>query len=142
METQRTLHAADLFRVSWHVDQTGIVWILSQIGAIDADRAYNVEDPATGKPKPIAEWHLFTEFRETEYRRLVEAGVPLVTSQFGQWVGLVGNVDDYDDEIHPLLLKVLYGIDADGTDVRFVRMGLPAMGISRRVREAISAAAG
>lgn len=142
METHRTLQAAELFSVSWHVDQTGIVWILSQVGAFDADRAYNVDDPSTGKPKHIAEWHLFTEFREPEYRRLVEAGVPLVACKYGLWVGLVGNADDYDEEFHPLLLKILYGIDTDGTDVRFVRMGLPAMGISRRVGKALSATAG
>ena len=142
METRKTLDAADVFRVSWHVDQTGIVWILSQVGAIDSEDAFNVEDPATGKSKPITEWHLFTEFREGEYRRLVEAGVPVVSCGFGTWVGFVGEVSDYDDEVHPLLLRILYGIEADGTDVRFVRNGLPPMGISRRVRRALAAAGG
>lgn len=141
METRKTLDAADVFRVSWHVDQTGILWILSQVGAIDADRAYNLEDPSTGKARPITEWHLFTEFREGDYRRLVEAGVPVVSCQFGTWVGFVGEVSDYDDDVHPRLLRILYGIEADGNDVRFVRMGLPPMGVSRRVANALAAVA-
>lgn len=79
METQKPT-SAHLFKVSWHVDQTRVVWSLLETGGFSLAEFRNLTDPDTGEQWPVYEWHLFTELRGPDYEALEEAGFPLLLS--------------------------------------------------------------
>lgn len=132
------LTSAHLFKVSWHVDQTFVVWSLVESGAVAIQEFHNLLHPVTGQDVPVYEWHLFTELRGEDYRALLEAGFPLLNSRLGTWVGFTDRDPGYDDVIHPKLLKVLFGIEATGSQIRSMRKVRPVVGtVSNRVAEVV-----
>lgn len=92
----------------------------------------------TGQDRPIYEWHVFTQFRKDDYAKLALAGIPLLVCQLGAWVGFTDQDPGYDAVIHPKLLKILYGVEPDGTDIVSARVIRPVMGkIRNRVEDLV-----
>lgn len=140
METQK-LTSAHIFKVSWHVDQTYVIWALLEAGQFALPEFRNLQDPRSGEDWPIYEWHLFTELRDPDYAKLANAGFPLLRSRYGTWVGFTDRDPGYDDVIHPKLLLTLFGIETDGNEIRSMRRVRPIVGtVSNRVAEVVGAA--
>lgn len=82
----REFTSEQLFKVSWHLNQTYAIWSMLEAGIFAESDFMNLRHPVTGQERPIYEWHVFTELREADYERLDAAGVPLLVSQYGTWV--------------------------------------------------------
>ena len=133
------LDTEKIFAASWHLDQTRVVAALAACGLLRPDEFYNLET-ADGDPVPVREWHLFTQLRTSAYIRLISAGLPVIVSEFGSWVGDADDASDYDDAFHPKILRALFGTETDGEAIRAFRKRPQAVvRTSERVAEVIGA---
>lgn len=72
--------------VSTHRPQTLLVNELLKTGFLDWSDVRNADDPETGDPREIYEWHLFAELVGSDYDSMEKAGIPLLRSEYGTWV--------------------------------------------------------
>lgn len=84
--SSRTLLPSHVRAVSTHRPQTLLVNELLKTGFLDWDDVRNSEDPETGDPRDVYEWHLFGELVGSDYDAMEKAGVPLLRSEYGTWV--------------------------------------------------------
>ena len=122
--TSRTvLLPSHVSAVSTHRPQTLLVEELFRTGFLDRDDVRNSDDPETGDPVAIYEWHVFPELVGSDYDSLEKAGIPLLRSEYGTWVGFDSFGSPYDMYVRPQLIKAAFGIDADYEDIQRIRAG-------------------
>ena len=107
--------------VSTHRPQTLLVEELFRTGFLDRDDVRNSNDPETGDPVAIYEWHVFPDLVGSDYDSMEEAGIPLLRSEYGTWVGFDSFGSPYDMYVRPQLIKAIFGIDADYADIQRIR---------------------
>ena len=107
--------------VSTHRPQTLPVEELFRTGFLDRDDVRNSDDPETGDPMPIFEWHVFPELVGSDFDSMEKAGIPLLRSEYGTWVGFDSFGSPYDMYVRPQLIKAISGIDADYADIQRIR---------------------
>jgi hypothetical protein len=107
--------------VSTHRSQTLLVEELLRTGFLDWDDVRNSVDPETGDSMAIYEWHVFPELVGSDYDAMEKAGIPLLRSEYGTWVGFDSFGSPYDMYVRPRLIKAVFGIDADYADIQRVR---------------------
>lgn len=127
-----------LFNVSWHLNQTYVIWSMLEAGILEPDDFQNLRHPVTGQDRPIYEWHVFTQLGKRDFEKLASAGIPILVCQLGAWVGFTDQDPGYDAVIHPKLLKILYGVEPEGADIVSARLLRPVMGkVRNRVEDLV-----
>ena len=61
---------------------------------------------------------VFTRFIDEDYKKLVEAGIPILQTEYQTWVWITSTGIALEDHFYPKLVKVLYGVDATPNDIR------------------------
>ncbi len=127
-----------LFNVSWHLNQTYVIWSMLEAGILEPEDFQNLRHPVTGQERPVYEWHVFTQLGKDDFAKLARAGIPLLVCQLGAWVGFTDLDPGYDEVIHPKLLKILYGVEPEGSEITTARAVRPIMGkIRNRVGDLV-----
>lgn len=111
--SHNSLQYSQVRAVSIHRAQTLLVNELLRTGFLDWDDVRNSTDPETGDLASIYEWHLFPELSGSDYDSMEKAGIPLLRSEYGTWVGFDSFGSPYDMYVRPQLIKAAFGIDAD-----------------------------
>lgn len=107
--------------VSTHRNQTLLVEELLKTGFLDWSEVWNLEDTETGEDRAVYEWHFFTELDGYDHITLQREGIPVLRSDYGDWVGFDSFGSPYDLYVRPQLIKALFGIDTDAEGIRNVR---------------------
>ncbi|MDO8945297.1 MAG: hypothetical protein Q7U75_19100 [Desulfobacterales bacterium] len=119
--SSKSLLPSHVRAVSTHRPQTLLVEELFRTGFLDRDDVRNSVDLETGDPAAIFEWHLFPELFGSDYDAIEKAGIPLLRSEFGTWVGFDSFGSPYDMYVRPQLIMGIFGIDAVYADIQRFR---------------------
>lgn len=118
----RVLTAAQAAAVSNHKAQNLLVEALFRNRALGPENVRNAEDPETGAPLPVFEWHAFPGFGSEEYDAVERfGGVPTIRSAYGDWIGFTTCGLPYDAAVHPALAQAVYGVRTDWAGMRRAR---------------------
>lgn len=56
----------------------------------------------------IYQWLAFNHFSICDYDRLVEAGIPVLQTELGEWVGITSFGSPYELYVYPELIEALF----------------------------------
>lgn len=107
--------------VSTHRNQTLLVEELLRTGFLERSEIRNLADPETGGDRTVYEWHFFTELDGHDHLAPQRAGVAVLRSDYGDWVGFDSFGSPYDLYVRPSLIKALFGIETDAEGIRNAR---------------------
>lgn len=93
--------------IDTNFDQTNLVNHLLEEGVFDND---SIE--GNDEENDIYHWFVFTRFIDEDYEKLAEAGIPVLKTDFQNWVWVTTLNVAFEDQFYPELIKVLYWVDA------------------------------
>lgn len=109
--------------VSHHVNQTHLVNDLLGKGILLYEDVEGLHPNEYGEYPEIFQWLVFPHFYETDYERLSKAGIPVLDSDYGSWVGLTSCGSPYDLYVYPELIGALFSVKCSYEDVERCRRG-------------------
>lgn len=71
----------------------------------------------------IYEWLVLPKLWDTDYEKLIQAWIPVLRTDYGNWVGTTSYGSHYDIQIYPKLIKALFNIDTDYQGIRAMKKG-------------------
>lgn len=71
----------------------------------------------------IYEWLVFPKLWDSDYEKLIQAWIPVLKTDYGNWVGTTSYGSHYDIQIYPKLIKALFNIDTDYQGIRAMKNG-------------------
>lgn len=71
----------------------------------------------------IYEWLVFPRLWDSDYEKLIQAWIPVLKTEYGNWVGTTSYGSHYDIQIYPNLIKALFNIDTDYQGIRAMKKG-------------------
>ncbi len=71
----------------------------------------------------IYEWLVFPKLWDSDYEKLIQAWIPVLKTDYGNWVGTTSYGSHYDIQIYPKLIKALFNIDTDYQGIRVMKKG-------------------
>lgn len=66
-------------------------------------------------------WLVFPDLIDSDYERLIQAGIPVLKTDYGNWVATTSYGSHYDLQIHPELIKTLFDIETDYQGIRAMK---------------------
>ncbi len=72
----------------------------------------------------IYEWLVFPRLWDSDYEKLIQAWIPVLRTDYGNWVGTNSYGSHYDIQIYPKLIKALFNIDTDYQGIRAMKKGI------------------
>ena len=107
--------------VSSHVNQTYLVEAMFQLGLLDPSEIEGNYDPEADEYTDIYQWLAFPNFWGADYDCLVEAGIPVLDTDYGTWVGITSFGSPYDLYVYPSLINALFDLDIAYEDIERVK---------------------
>lgn len=68
-------------------------------------------------------WWVFPELIDSDYQKLIEAWIPVLRTDYGNWVAVTSYGSHYDMDFYPQLIKVLFDIDTDNKEIYHMKRG-------------------
>lgn len=65
----------------------------------------------------IYQWFVFTRFIDDDYEKLVKGGIPVLKTDYQNWVWITTLNVAFEDQFYPKLIKVLYWVDAEPSEL-------------------------
>jgi hypothetical protein len=121
MENAKRLPHVLAAAVSNHRQQTLLVEELFRTGFFDQGEIRNAEDPETGDERVIYEWHLFPDFSVRDFGDLEAAGIPVLRTRYGSWVGFDSFGSPYDMYVRPKIAEALMGRPVESLEITDAR---------------------
>jgi len=94
-----------------------LVDALLTTGLLDYSEISNAFDPETEEYREIYQWLVFPNFGYGDFEKLSTAGIPVLTSEYGTWVGITSFGSHYDLYVYPELINALFDMDIGYVDV-------------------------
>lgn len=102
-----------------------LVYELLKSGFLSYDDIRGDADPETGERFEIFQWLAFPRFYGDDLNRLVKAGIPVLESEYGDWVGITSFGSHYDLYVYPSLINAIFDMDISYDDIRELGRVLP-----------------
>jgi hypothetical protein len=103
--------------VGQHLNQTMLVYELLKSGFLNYDDIRSAYDPETEEYTEIYQWLAFPRFYGDDLNRLAEAGIPVLESDYGDWVGITSFGSHYDLYVYPSLINAIFDMDISYEDI-------------------------
>lgn len=100
-----------------HINQTSLVDDLLKRAIFSYDDIENCFDPETEESTEIFQWLTFQNFWESDYERLITAGIPVLTTDYGSWVGITSYGSPYILYVYPELINALFDLNISYKDI-------------------------
>lgn len=100
-----------------HINQTSLVDDLLKRAIFSYDDIENCFDPETEESTEIFQWLTFQSFWESDYERLITAGIPVLTTDYGSWVGITSYGSPYILYVYPELINALFDLNITYKDI-------------------------
>ena len=107
--------------VSNHFPQTLLVLELFRTGFLDRADVRNAIDPETDEERAVYEWHVFPDFGVRDFDDLERAGIPVLRTKCGTWVGFDSFGSPYDMYIRPKIAEALLGRPVESREITDAR---------------------
>lgn len=107
--------------VSNHFPQTLLVLELFRTGFLDSADIRNALDPETGDERTVYEWHVFPDFSRRDFDDLEAAGIPVLLTRYGSWVGFDSFGSPYDMYVRPKIAEALLGRPVESREITEAR---------------------
>lgn len=134
MTTKNLLGAYNI--VTNHFEQTSLVnrlfddWIISHSFIEYHITGLTEEEEESGEWEnsiDIYEWLVFPELIESDYEKLIQAWIPVLKTDYGNWVATTSYGCHYDMFIHPELIKALFDIETDYFEIAEMKKKSPCL---------------
>lgn len=122
--------------VSNHFDQTILVnkllddWIITHSLIEYHITGLTEEEEESGEWEnsiDIYEWLVFPELIEPDYEKLIQAWIPVLKTDYGNWVATTSYGCYYEMFIYPELIKALFDIETDYFDIAEMKENNPCL---------------
>lgn len=103
--------------VSKHVNQTMLVNDLLKNNFLDYSDIQWGYDEETEEYTDVFQWLIFPNFYGYDYKKLVEAKVPVLETDYNTWVGITSFWSHYDLYVYPELINVIFDTNIRYEDI-------------------------
>lgn len=69
----------------------------------------------------IYEWLVFPRLWDSDYEKLIQAWIPVLKTDYGNWVATTSYGSHYDLQIYPELIRALFDIKTDYQGIRTMK---------------------
>ena len=104
--------------VTSHINQTMLVYKLLETGFLDYSDIESAYDPETDEYREIYQWVAFPNFSDYDLEKLADAKMPVLSTEYGAWVGITAFGSHYDLYVYPELINALFDLDISYEDIR------------------------
>lgn len=104
-----------------HINQTILVEKLLEKEIISHDDISWIYNETTEEYTEVFQWLVFNNFSELDYAKLVENNIPVIQSEYGNWVGITSFGSHYDLYVYPELIQAIFGLDVSHDDIQDFR---------------------
>ncbi|OAN60869.1 hypothetical protein A6A05_19355 [Magnetospirillum moscoviense] len=111
--------------VAQHLNQTMLVYELLKSGFLSYDDIRGAYDPETEEFVEIFQWLAFPRFYGCDLDKLAEAGIPVLESEYGDWVGITSFGSHYDLYVYPALINAIFDMDISYDDIQELGRVMP-----------------
>lgn len=94
---------------SEHFPQTLLVETLLAASVIDESAVANRCEPGSSEERVVYEWHFFPRLDSQDLRAVENAGIPVLRSKLGNWVGFDSFGSPYDLYVRPAVASAIAG---------------------------------
>lgn len=103
--------------VNSHVNQTMLVEKLLKSEIISYDDISWFYNEAMDEYTEVYQWIVFNNFSEYDYEKLIANNIPVIQSEYGNWIGITSFWSHYDLYVYPEIINALFGTNITYKDI-------------------------